>query len=415
MKTNSKILSALILSFIAFSATNAKIANAQTNVQIYGIVDYGYSYRFDRKKTNVPMFKQYDTASDSNSRFDSGISESNRLGFKGSEDLGNGLKFIFTLERGFNLDTGSDQSGFNRQAYIGLKSDKLGTLIGGKIYTPYYNLVSTLDPFKSGTVGTYNNVTRDITNSVGTMIEQGSSMLGYDVGEISSYMAEITDPLRVSNALAYTSPKWGGFSFNAAFSNNALADDSPINNAANTTFYSIGLNLERPNYLVGLNYHHIAMSTYQRYFGIKKIDNVVLGGSYQFENFHNLKLSAFVNYNKTKLTEGTFILNKDNVTQTNYLLGAEIPFGKHLVKGSFNYSHNSDKQFGKAYQIAVGYDYYFSKRTNFYAAYAYINNDKSSFNNAGFLRYGRFAATGDSSNSGASYQQAIQFGITHRF
>ncbi len=415
IKSNFKtaILPTLIISSAIFSTTNTAIA--QNNFKIYGVVDYGYSYRFDKKKLNIPLFQQNYNISDSNSRFDSGMNKPNRLGFEGSEDLGNGLKVIFSLERGFNVDTGNDKGGFNRQAYVGIQSENLGTLVGGRIYTPYYNFIASLDPFKTCTVGTYNNLTRDISSAVGNLIEQGGAALGYDLAGVASSMAEINDPLRVNNTLAYTSPKWSGFSFNAAFSNNALDNDSAVSNAQNTTFYSLGASLERSNYLLGINYHRMAMSKYQRDFGISKIDSLVLGGSYQLENLHNLKLSAFVNYSKTKFTEGTLVLGKNNITQINYLLGAEVPFGNHIVKGSFNYSHNSNNQFGKAYQIAVGYDYYFSKRTNFYAAYAFINNDDSKIVNNTITRYGRFATTSDSSNPGGGYQQAIQFGITHRF
>ena len=86
------------------------------------------------------------------------------------------------------------------------------------------------------------------------------------------------------------------------------------------------------------------------------------------------------------------------------MLGAEKPFGRHNIKGSLNYSHNKKSQFGKAWQIAVGYDYNFSKRTNFYAAYSYIKN-----NNA------RAVATHDFQNEGGIYQQGLQFGIKHNF
>ena len=70
-------------------------AVAQSNVQIYGAVDYGYSYRFDANallKSGAPHAKSL-------GRIDSGQSTDNMIGFKGVEEIGNGTKAFFVLER----------------------------------------------------------------------------------------------------------------------------------------------------------------------------------------------------------------------------------------------------------------------------------------------------------------------------
>lgn len=396
-----KQLSSIFCIFaIATALCFADKTNAE-NVQLYGVIDYGYSYRFDRKVSSDNAIY-----AKTNSRIDSGVSDFNRIGLKVNENLNNDLKVIVSLERGFNLDNGIDRPE-NNTSYIGLQSQKYGTIFGGRINTPYYLLMLNLDPFQSGTAGEYNNITRDIAAAVGAMF--GDENTAWQVDEMS-------DPISVNNTIAYASPNWGGFSFNAAFSNNALFDESGVSNARNTNFYSVGASLERQNYLLGINYHHMEAGSEQRSFNINKVDNILFGGKYIFEDFYNLKLSAFINYNKIKFTKGVFVLGKNNIQQTNYLLGVEIPFGKHIVKGSFNYSNNDKNQFGKAFQIAVGYEYYLSKRSNLFAAYSYIKNDKEKRNNNGSIaRYGRFAYTSDASNLGLGYQQAIQFGMRHSF
>lgn len=376
----------LIALAVAAAASTGAFAQS-SNVQIYGVVDYGYTIRHDRNQAAKDA-----GISKTNSRFNGGQAAGNRIGFKGVEDLGNGLKAVFVLERGFALDTGSDintgdnVSGFNRQAYVGL-SGSYGTVVGGLVYTPYYTLVSGLDPFADGTVGTYHNVKGDING--------------------------LFNPVRVNNTVAYVSPSWSGFNFTAAYSNNALADDSATRNAANDNVYALAGNYVAPDWNVGLSYHYIAAGKEAGVArGLKGVHNITLGGAYDFKA---VKVSAFVSYDKANAkTEGFFPNNKKSLSQTNFMLGAVAPFGKHAVKGSFNYSYNSKNQYGKAWQFAVGYDYNFSKRTNFYAAYSYINADKANNN-----RLGRNAFVDDATNFGGvgntGYRQGFQVGIKHSF
>ena len=68
-------------------------AFAQSSVTLYGVVDMGYVWRGD----NVD-----DRAKERNG-IDSGVANGSRLGFKGSEDLGNGLKAGFVLEQGIRV------------------------------------------------------------------------------------------------------------------------------------------------------------------------------------------------------------------------------------------------------------------------------------------------------------------------
>ena len=392
----------LIALAVAAAASTGAFAQS-SNVQIYGVVDYGYTIRHDRLKSvrtgNNAVINE-NTFSKTNSQFNGGQSAGNRIGFKGVEDLGNGLKAVFVLERGFALDTGSDAntgdgvSGFNRQAYVGL-SGSYGTVVGGLVYTPYYTLVSGLDPFADGTVGTYHNVKGDING--------------------------LFNPVRVNNTVAYVSPSWGGFNFTAAYSNNALEDESPTRNAANNNVYALAGNYVAPDWNVGLSYHYIAAGSKndlnpgaQR--ELKGVHNITLGGAYDFKA---VKVSAFVSYDKASYKDNALGIyptpdNKKSISQTNFMLGAVAPFGKHAVKGSVNYSYNSKNQYGKAWQFAVGYDYNFSKRTNFYAAYSYINADKANNN-----RLGRNAFVDDATNSGGvgntGYRQGFQVGIKHSF
>lgn len=78
-----------------------------------------------------------------------------RLGFRGVEDLGGGLSAFFTLEHRFNIDTGAptEAARFFRQSYLGLRSNRWGTLQLGRDYTPaYIDAMVPADPFGHGTI-----------------------------------------------------------------------------------------------------------------------------------------------------------------------------------------------------------------------------------------------------------------------
>ncbi len=397
---------------LALAAVASSAAFAQSNVQIYGAVDYGYTFRhlpmkMDLTTNDPPDFKYL--SSSTNHRINSGQNIGNRLGFKGVENLGNGLKTVFVLERGFYLDTGADAGGFNRQAYVGLASD-YGTVVGGRIYTPYYNLVSSLDPFGDGTVGQFSNV------------KGGFSSEADDIEFISSTNT-LFNPVRVNNALAYISPNWGGLGFVAAYSNNALTDDSAQKGGVNDTVATVAANYTLDNAMVGLSFHRIKggydnqsanIIPLRSGLNVKNLDNITLGGSYDLQS---VKLSAFWSWDNLKFAEPDLAFG-NSIKQNTFMLGATVPLGKHAVKASVNYSKVKTQPIdhGKAMQFALGYDYNFSKRTAFYAAYAFIKNDKVQFDANGIeTRSGRYAVTGDASNSGGDYRGAFQVGVKHTF
>lgn len=109
-------------------AVAATASHAQSsNVTVYGLIDAGVEY-----VTNVGA------AGDGLTRMPTltGTLPS-RIGFRGTEDLGGGLKAVFTIENGFAPDAGTIAQGgrlFGRQAFVGL-SDSWGTVSFGRQYT----------------------------------------------------------------------------------------------------------------------------------------------------------------------------------------------------------------------------------------------------------------------------------------
>lgn len=110
-------------------------ASAQSNVQVYGLIDAGVEYVNHASATGGSM-----------ARVISGGKNTSRWGFRGSEDLGDGLKVVWNLEGGILMDTGAvDGQLFRRQAYVGLDG-KLGRIVIGRSFTTVYDFVIKYDP-----------------------------------------------------------------------------------------------------------------------------------------------------------------------------------------------------------------------------------------------------------------------------
>ncbi|GAB7539144.1 porin [Burkholderia sp. 3C] len=186
------IAAACVTTFAAASA------HAQSSVTLYGLVDAGIAYT-----NNVGGSGRVALAS--------GNISGSRFGVRGSEDLGGGLKAVFVLENGFNVNNGQlGQNGrmFGRQAYVGLSSNAFGTLTLGRQYDDVVDFVSPL----SGTAGTFG-----------------------DSGFAHPYDNDnLQHSVRFNNAAKFTSVNYGGFKFGGmyAFSNST--------NFATSRAYSVG-------------------------------------------------------------------------------------------------------------------------------------------------------------------------------
>ena len=385
---------------LAVAGLASTAAFAQTNVQIYGLIDYGYAYRWD-------TFSPVAGAVDSNSAFNGGQAAGSRLGFKGTEDLGNGLKAVFLFEQGLSIDTssgansdaantlnntgksGSNNSTYTREAYVGLTGN-FGTLLGGRLYTPHRQLWSgAIDPFAAGTVGQYVNVL--------------GGALGGDV-------------VRVDNAVAYVSPSFGGFTVTGAYSNKLEGNES-LDNGQDAKVYALLGRYKGGGLDLGLNYH------YARFEGIsgnvlnaaqiKDTYNITLGGNYDFKF---MKLHGAIAYNDTS-GEASFNSNQ-NLEIMNYLLGVTVPVGKFDLKASVLYSDADN--WGDATQSAIGANYNLSKRTDIYTAYSYIDADDTRSGAVALPGVGSSLApltggVGDASNTGRGMGQGFQLGLRHKF
>jgi hypothetical protein len=183
----------LLITGAATMITLASVAaHAQSSVTIYGLIDAGLTY------TNSQITGT--GGGHSNWEMTSGAVQYSRWGLRGAEDLGAGLKAIFTLESGFNLNNGQFSSSnriFNRQAYVGLSSREYGALTLGRQTDGMVDFVAPL-------------------SLTGT--EFGGTHFAHPLDNDN-----LNDSFQINNSVKYMSPDFGGLRFGAlyGFSNQA--------------------------------------------------------------------------------------------------------------------------------------------------------------------------------------------------
>jgi len=312
----------------------AASAQQTTSVEVYGLVDMGFVHDDNGVKTI--------------NKIDSGIQSGSRLGFRGKEDLGNGLSAIFTLETGIAADTGGFTQGnaFARQSYVGLNGG-FGTVKLGRQITPIWAALDSIDPFGSGLAG---DSTRIFANA----------------GGVSLY------PLRMSNTINYSMPSTSGFSGEVAYGFGEVAGDTHAGR-------EIGLRFGYANgpVAVQLAYDNRNTTTTIPAFANGALNAdvklIFLGGTYDFG-----VAKAHLAYQDNKLDT-----NLGDWKSRNILAGVSVPFGASTIMAS--YIRNDIKDFSNADsdQIAIGYTYALSKRTNLYTSYSRTTNDNNVAVNAG--------------------------------
>lgn len=126
----------LVLAMLAAFTGNAQ---AQSNVTVFGSFDGGVRYQNNVDANGSSKVTMNST----------GTQNSNRLGFRGTEELGGGLQARFLLESGFNSGNGTLDNPaklFNRSAFVGLAS-KWGSVDVGRQYTVGFKTILGYDPF----------------------------------------------------------------------------------------------------------------------------------------------------------------------------------------------------------------------------------------------------------------------------
>lgn len=348
-------------------------AFAQNNVTIYGLIDAGME------------FGKYNSTGGSVTRVQSGQTAGSRIGFKGEEALGNGLKAVWTLEQGIQVDTGMQtHSGgatnvgpaFGRQAFAGLSSATLGTATVGRQYTPAFGVQITADAFANGYGAGLNN-------------------------SISAATPGYTS--RIDNSVAYTSPNFSGFQAVLAHStgtgdvgDEAATRTQGTDDKAGRVWAGSATYTNGPLW-IGASYQDITGAA-------NNIDNkyYLLGGTYDFK-----VAKLFAAYNQGKQTTAGALSDK----KRGYSVGVRVPFGAHTVIAQYSHRKDKDTVNSDMSLWGVGYEYAMSKRTNLYAGYSKLNNESAGTNTMGPAGGGTI---GQTVNAGYD-PRVLQVGFKHSF
>ena len=357
-----------LLALAVLAASGA--AMAQSSVTLYGVADTGVTYTSG--KENVYGLTHL------------GGNTNSRLGFRGVEDLGGGLKATFQLEAGMGIDDGKNYFDpnpagggltFSRISKLGIEGG-FGAVSLGRELTASYMAVSRYDVF-------------------------GDTGIGASLAWKNGYDA------RTQNAISYYTPTISGFraGINYGFGEQVEARDS--------RYVGVGLAYDNGPISVGFGYdrqNNVAPTAAAALFITKTAQDLStwqLGGSY---NFGVAKAAAL--YKETKYED---IPGSDAPTAKlkTFGLGVTAPVGAGEVRASYN--HHRLTGLGdtlKADQFSLGYVHNLSKRTALYGTYAYIKNKENNGYNMTMELNGAMAGAG-LKDSGA--QHGFQVGVRHAF
>lgn len=314
---------------------------AQSSVTLYGIIDNGITYA-----TNQDGKHSWQAVS--------GVAAGSRWGFTGTEDLGGGMKAIFTLENGFDGFSGQAGPGgreFGRQAFVGLTSN-YGTLTLGRQYDL---VVDYIQPLSSNGRwgGWYFSHPEDIDNT-------GSGF-------------------RVNNTVKFKSASYGGLTFAGMYSFGGVPGQF-----ASNSVWSVGagytngalqlagayLNVRNPATAVDgyTNTGSFTNAIYGNYLAAATSQRVAaLGGAYAFGN-----VKALINLSHTVFVSGDA---GQDVVFNNVEIGGSYqvtPF--FSFAGSYDFLDGKDHATGqkpKYHQFNLIADYALSKRTDTYLMAVY--------------------------------------------
>jgi predicted porin len=384
---------------LAVAGMASGFAAAQTNVTIYGVLDAGYLYSAGDPGPGIKGTNTFSGVAN-------GLTAGNRLGFKGEEALGNGLKAVFTLEYGLEIDQNTGIA-YARQQFVGLASN-YGTLSLGRQYAPGFDATANNDALDATDLSIQSSLSYLAGNSI---TPNGTA--------------------RFNNSIAYTSNNLSGFTLKGIYSfgesrlNNTYNND--INSTLDNSAFGLGVNYANGPVNVDALYQSrisaVAANTgitppYKTPGTSKSINEWYVGGSWDFkvvkafasyQALYNNNNVATADVNRTDLPTNLAI---SNIKSNNlWTVGLTAPIGRGTLGIGYGRLslNNRNIQDGDSWGAGTMYTYPLSKRTALYAAYSYFSNDKYS------IPGGAIAVPGNGVGALGESNYALGAGLRHSF
>ena len=379
----------------AVAASFATAANAQSSVTLYGLIDAGFTYVNNEAAANTAK------GSAAAFRLSSGNINGSRWGLRGTEDLGGGMKAIFTLESGFSMGDGSalqKQNGsasgteFGRQAYAGISTAQFGTVTLGRQYDSVVDYLAPMTATGSWG-GTY----------FAHPFDNDNANKSFRVNNSVKYQSANYSGLTFGGLYGFSNQA-GGFANNRAYSAGAQYANGPFKIAA------AYLQLQNPNSNLsggamtdnGAGTNLVAKGAgatvqTQRTYGLGAnyaIGPVTVGGAWTQSRFQFAMGDSTARFNN-------YEVNARYALTPALALGAAYTYTD--VKGYTAGPNNNDHM--KFHQVGLQTDYALSKRTDIYAE--------------GIVQLGKQGAEaqvyGTNAVSAHGNQVVVTTGIRHRF
>lgn len=406
-------------------------ARAQSSVQVYGIADAGLMWQ---RGSPVKLV--------------SGGEDGSRLGIKGSEDMGGGMKAVFNLEARVELDTGTqvptlvnenqgyyltrglgalppavlagvraalqprggpavnpERALFDRTAMVGLVTPR-GAVLLGRMYTPGYEVFAAADTFEVGTGGTWGSV----TGGTG-----GFTVLGADIRSQRALQYRAALPSGLGGSLMVAG-KGSGYL--------GLYDK----------FWGAALTYKARGWDVGIGHNHAYDPA-----GAPSLRTTTIGGSttwgdwkffagwHDQRNRHSALLPTYIagwdsliapqlaplGAATAAALRAVFVTNIGINSQQDALsvqAGLHYRLGSGRILASVARQNDRSPSNSDALLFALGYNYFLSKRTDVYAVAAFIKND-----NEAQYSPATAGAPGGFTRAPGEDGRAFQLGVRHRF
>ncbi|WP_354683362.1 porin [Cupriavidus necator] len=360
----------------AVAALAAGGAYAQSSVTLYGVVDAGLEYNSNSGASGDNLF-----------RMTSGNQSGSRWGLRGVEDLGGGLKGVFVLESGFEVDTGrSGQDGrlFGRQAYVGLQS-QFGSLLLGRQQTSMYDFGLQYDPMAIST--------------------------RYSITGIAPEFAS-----RADNTVKYIGT-FGGLTASAfySFNNNGQEVAGAFRRGQQ---YGALLSYAAGPFSVGAAYDEIHGSSTGTGAALvdqsgQRIRRASVGANYAFG-----PAKVYAGYRWAKAAEGASLPGAPaaNTGSNLYWLGLGYQLTPAFSLSGAAYYQDFRKTDADPWQFVITADYALSKRTDVYTSLSYALNDNGSTLGVGGFNSPATATSAAVTNVQPGKDQfGAVIGIRHKF
>lgn len=383
-------------SLLALAAMGAfaSVAQAQSSVTVYGVIDEGYVGSNVRNGLGGAVNTTAGTMKGTKGGFTSGAESTNRIGLRGSEDLGGGSSAFFTLEMAITPDSGSTTPlvSTTRQAFVGLKKNGIGAAAIGTQNTVVYDALLASDP-------------TGVNNMMGSLMHTSATNAAIALPYTSGLSSDNSYNTRIGNSLTFKSDKFAGFGARAMVVANSTTTTQTNSGGAgagvggqnNVTGAALGIDYTWQKLNLTANYQTFkaaantnAISTVPTLFGATAAGtsgstnaagaNVQDDGQYYAANYDFGVLKAYYQYLNRKATSvsAPTYYNKFTSQQIgvrSYItptieawaaasmgkyqsMATVVPTGTPYTPGQQNLT-----------AMQLGANYWLSKRTNLYAIY----------------------------------------------